>query len=191
MIEQAEREKYSRIWSEVPEYRDYSPGRENVPRFMEVLRPRPGATLIDLGCGTGEGGLAFRDAGLDVTWLDITGAGLHESIPRRHFLRAPLWSHHLPHGYDYGYCCDVMEHIPTEYVMLVLDRIATSCRTTWLQIAFLPDEFGQAIDQTLHLTVKPFAWWLERLKATGEVTEARDICGAGVFVLESKRCTIN
>ena len=89
-IAQAEAEKYEQLWSEVAEYRDYSPGLENFSRFVGVLKPPIHASLIDLGCGTGEAGLAFREIGLDVSWLDITDAGLHAGVPRHRFVHMPL-----------------------------------------------------------------------------------------------------
>ena len=88
-------------------------------------------------------------------------------------------------GFDYGFCCDVMEHIPTEYTMLVIDRIMSSCRTAWFQIALVPDQFGVTIGQTLHLSVQPFTWWLDHLRGgIGRVTDARDLCGQALFVVE-------
>ena len=73
--------------------------------------------------------------------------------------------------------CDVMEHMPPEYVMLVLDRIISACRMTWFTISFVPDEFGQAIDQSLHLTVQPFTWWREHLASLAHLHDAA-ICAA-------------
>jgi 2-polyprenyl-3-methyl-5-hydroxy-6-metoxy-1,4-benzoquinol methylase len=186
-IVEQERAKYAQLWAEVPECRAYSPGLENLTRFMGILKPPPKASLIDLGCGSGEAGVQFRELGLDVSWLDITDAGLHERVPRHRFTQMPLWANWKPpYGYDFGYCCDVMEHMPTEYVMLVLDRIIKACRLAWFTIAFVPDEFGQAIDQPLHLTVQPFKWWLEHLTALGRVIDARDLCGAGLFVVQKR-----
>jgi hypothetical protein len=183
-----ERAKYAQLWTEVPEYRAYSPGLENVARFTGIVKPPMKASVIDLGCGSGEAGLAFREIGLDVSWLDITDAGLNEQVPRHRFMAVPLWSRwQPPYGYDYGFCCDVMEHIPPEYTMLVLDRILAACRTTWFQIAFVPDEFGVAIDQPLHLTVQPFKWWLDRLASLGLVLDARDLCGAGLFIITNRQ----
>lgn len=186
-IVDSERDKYIELWRDVPEYRVYSPGLENVGRFMEIMRPAPGATLLDVGCGTGCAGLEFKKLGLEVGWLDITDAGLAPDVPYSRFINAPLWTHwecHWKQGFDYGFCCDVMEHIPTEYSMLVIDRILASCRTTWFQIALVPDQFGAVIGQPLHLTVKPFAWWLERLKLAGRVTDARDLCEQALFIIE-------
>jgi SAM-dependent methyltransferase len=186
-IIEVEREKYSELWSDVPAYRNYSPGMENVSRFMKNMKPKKDQTLLDIGCGTGEAGLEFIKQGLRVRWIDITDAGLRPDIPRNKFMRAALWdtwNNDWKYGYDYGFCCDVMEHIPTEYTMLVIDRIISACRTTWFNIALVPDQFGAAIGQPLHLTVRPFTWWLERLKLAGNVVDARDLCQQALYVVK-------
>ncbi len=182
-----ERAKYAEIWSSIPEYRDYSPGLVNVERFMSVMNPPKHSTLVDIGCGAGVAGLEFEKHGLRVCWVDITDAGLVPDVNRTRFVQAPLWTDWArirPHGWDYGFCCDVMEHIPPEYTMLVLDRMIAACHTLWLQIALRPDQFGKAIGQPLHLTVQSFDWWLVRLATLGKVTDARDLCGDGMYVVE-------
>jgi hypothetical protein len=153
---------------------------------MDIMKPKRNSSLIDIGCGTGGAGLEFQGFGLDVRWLDITDAGLDAKIPRNRFIQKSLWSDwsDWKYGYDYGFCCDVMEHIPTEYTMLVIDRIVSSCRASWFQIALVPDSFGATIGQTLHLTVRPFTWWLDHLRGFGEVVDARDLCGTALFVVE-------
>lgn len=188
-IVETEREKYTDVWRDIPEYRDHSPGLDNVQRFLDVLHPRRGETLIDIGCGEGVAGEEFVNHGLTVSWLDITDAGLTLSeMTRAHsFIKAPLWSDWAyvnKYGWDYGFCCDVMEHIPPEYTMLVTDRILSACRTTWFQIALLPDSHGELIGQSLHLTVRPFNWWLDRLGSIGNVVDARDLCGRALYVVK-------
>lgn len=185
-IVDTERAKYFELWRDVPDYREYSTGMENVSRFMDIIKPEKGSTLIDIGCGEGKAGLEFQSKGLYVKWVDITSAGLHPDIPSSRFIYSSIWSNwaHDKYGYDYGFCCDVMEHIPTEYTMLVIDRIISSCRTSWFQIAFVPDQFGASIGQTLHLTVQPFNWWLDRLRGAGSVIDARDLCGQALFVVK-------
>lgn len=183
-IIETEREKYSELWTDVPSYRDHSPGMENVSRFMKIMKPACCSSLLDIGCGTGVAGLEFFHSGLDVTWLDITDSGLLDSVSRERFIQKPLWENWGNLEYDYGFCCDVMEHIPTEYSMLVMNRIISYCNITWFQIALLPDQFGATIGQTLHLTVRPFDWWLERLRFMGNVIEARDLCETALFVVE-------
>jgi len=179
-----ERDKYTEIWS-LPSYRDYSPGRENVDRFLSVMKPDRGQSLIDIGCGTGEAGLALEKHGLRVHWLDITNAALDPEISRANFIGKPIWSDWCRGaGWEYGFCCDVLEHMPTEYAMLAVDRIIANCDTAWLQICFVPDEFGKAIGEPLHLTVRPFSWWLVRMATLGTVIDARDLGKDGLFVVK-------
>lgn len=188
-IIETERAKYKEIWTDVPDYRKYSPGMENVSRFMDIIKPEERSSLLDVGCGTGGAGLEFARHGLDVRWIDITDAGLDKEVPRDHFIQAALWTDwecDLRCTYDYGFCCDVMEHIPTEYTMLVIDRIISVCDIAWFQIALVPDQFGAMIGQPLHLTVRPFGWWLERLRIAGKVVDARDLCGQALYIVEKR-----
>jgi 2-polyprenyl-3-methyl-5-hydroxy-6-metoxy-1,4-benzoquinol methylase len=180
-----ERTKYEEIWS-YPEYKVFSPGLENVERFIEVLEPIAMASLIDIGCGSGCAGMKFANLGFRVTWLDLTDAALDEQIDRTRFIQAALWDNwgiNNKRGWDYGFCCDVMEHLPPEYTMLALDRIFKACGTTWLQIALHDDGFGKFIGKPLHLTVQSFAWWRDRIATLGTLTEARDLCGTGLYVV--------
>ncbi len=183
----AERAKYAEVWSAVAEYKHFSPGLQNVKRFMDVIKPDIGTTLIDIGCGAGVAGLEFHEYGVQVDWLDLTDAGLEPEVDRRRFIEAPIWSPwwgaKRKQGWDYGFCCDVMEHIPPEFTMLCVSRILDACRTTWFQIALVPDEFGKAIGTPLHLTVQPYKWWLERLASLGKVIDARDLCGVALYVV--------
>lgn len=179
-----ERAKYAQLWSDIPEYREYSPGVENVQRFMDVMKPAPLSSILDIGCGTGVAGMMFAKLGLYPHWIDITDAGLHPEVKRNRFTKATLWDEwNDAVGCDYGFCCDVMEHIPTEYTMLVIDRILSACHTTWFQISLVPDQFGATIGQPLHLTVKPFDWWRDRFKLAGTVLDARDLCGQALYVV--------
>lgn len=180
-----ERDKYAEIWSR-QEYRDaHSPGMDNVDRFMSVLQPKAGSHVIDVGCGSGKAGLEFQKKGLEAWYLDITDAGLDDAVPRSRFQRLPLWSPSAWSGrFDYGFCCDVLEHIPPEYSMLVCDRIMEHCKIAWLQICNQPDEFGpKLLGEPLHLTVQPYSWWLLRLATIGKLIDARDLCGVSLFVV--------
>ncbi len=181
---QVEREKYEDIWA-YDSYKDHSEGMMNVPRFLTHIEPRPGQSIIDIGCGQGNAGLELQKHGLRTWWLDITDAGLMPEVDRTRFIQAPIWSDwKRPRGWDYGFCCDVMEHIPPEFVMLCAERIIKNCGTTWFQICNLNENFGDAIDKTLHLTVRQFTWWKERLGMLGTIVDARDLCGVCMFVVK-------
>jgi len=180
-----ERDKYQAMWSH-DAYHKVSPGLEMVDAFMRVIQPTPGETLIDLGCGDGRAGLAFQTKGLRVTWLDFVEV-LDEKVDRGRFLNCPIWDYRwtklFRSNWDYCYCVDVMEHLPQEYTMLSIERIAQACRTAFIAIALLPDVNGQLIGQQLHLTVQPFAWWRDRIASICNLVDARDLCGRGLYLV--------
>jgi len=182
----AEREKYNKIWT-VPEYCNFSPGLRNVERFMKVIDPKPESTLVDVGCGGGVAGLEFEKLGLRVWYLDLVCNQLKPEIDKKRFIESPIWGDwKFPHSgqkWEYGFCCDVMEHIPPEYTMLCLDRIIKNCRVSWFQISLIPEGMGSAIGETLHLTVKPFDWWLMKFGTLGKILDARDLLNAGLYVV--------
>lgn len=171
-----ERLKYERIWA-VPEYAKHSPGKEICELFEEMCSPS--GSVIDLGSGSGKGAIALDQLGLRVTMLDLTFKGL---VPEAEFrkIEASLWGD-WSGPYDWGYCTDVMEHIPIEYTMLVLDRIMSNCRSVFFHICLVPDGFGKVIGQPLHLTVMPFEWWRDKLGEFGKVVECRDLMANGVY----------
>lgn len=184
-----ERAKYAEVWS-IPEYKEYSPGLEDVDRFMGVIDPPPHSTLIDLGCGAGVAGVALRDRGLSVDWLDLTDAGLDDKVNRKRFIEAPLWDAswmtHRKMGWDYGFCCDVLEHLPIEYTMLAISNMLAACRTLWLQVCLRPEDQNRFVRDTLHLTVCPYDWWLIRIATLGRVIDARDLCQLGLYIVRRR-----
>jgi 2-polyprenyl-3-methyl-5-hydroxy-6-metoxy-1,4-benzoquinol methylase len=156
-LEQTEREKYERIWSH-QDYRSNSPGERLVPYFLQHVRTRLGETLIDLGCGTGRAGAALSRHGLNVWLYDHVNAS-EVKLP---FMLGNLWATPMSFGFDWFYCVDVLEHMPTEKVDDVLDNCAAIAKGGFFQIALFPsDWFGEV----LHLTVMPQDWWIEKIKA--------------------------
>lgn len=174
-LEQAEREKYERIWSH-KEYRANSPGERLVPYFLKHVPAKPGESIIDLGCGTGRAGAELARHGFQVWLFDHVNA-VEPSIDLR-FIQGTLWE--IPEilkfdwcpiviQYDWFYCCDVLEHIPTEKVDAVLDNIAAlTTKGGFFQIALFPDEwFGEV----LHLTVESQDWWARKLADRWQTVE--------------------
>ena len=92
-------------------YHRVSPGRNLAPHVYEQLSPETGDTLIDFGCGLGRATEFFGQKGLRATGVDFVNV-LEMDVP---FVRACLWD--LPDlSCDWGFCADVMEHIPTAKV---------------------------------------------------------------------------
>jgi 2-polyprenyl-3-methyl-5-hydroxy-6-metoxy-1,4-benzoquinol methylase len=162
--------KYGKLW-ELSEYRKVAPGEELAALFLQHARPRPGAEVLDFGCGTGRGALMLAVLGrCKVTMIDFVRNCLDPEIrealtTQAHaltFLKADL-EQPLPVAAEYGYCTDVMEHIPPDKVDRVLDNLLKAARHVFFSIATTEDKCGALIGEPLHLTVQPYSWWLRKL----------------------------
>jgi len=82
----------------------------------------------------------------------------------------------------FGLCTDVMEHIPPDDIDTVLRNIVLSCRHCYFQISCVPDVMGSLIGEQLHLTVQPYAWWLEKFRELGcNIHFSQDLGEACIF----------
>ena len=165
-----ERAKYEAMWSR-PEYRRLAPGEDAVFQFLHHARLKPGAEVIDFGCGTGRGAARIAYfAQARVTMLDFAANCLDDAVRaqlggerlafRQHDLTKPV-----PLNAEYGYCTDVMEHLPPADVQRVLVNILQAAQHVFLQISCVDDAMGALIGEPLHLTVQPYSWWREQLLA--------------------------
>jgi hypothetical protein len=162
--------KYGRLWT-MPEYRQVAPGETWALTFIQQARPARGAEVIDFGCGTGRGAVHLAVLGdLRVTMVDFVNNCLDPDVvaalatqPAFRFVKADLERGPLPHA-AYGYCTDVLEHIPPDKVELVLNNILTAAQHVFFSISTEPDQLGRLIGEPLHLTVQPYGWWLEHFR---------------------------
>ena len=166
-----EKDLYKQLW-EMPEYRKESPGEKISHEFLAQAKPKAGSSVIDFGCGTGRGGLNLAFFGnMDVTMVDFAPNCLDADIvpmleTQKHTLRfveADL-SQPLPIKAAYGYCTDVMEHIRPHHVDQVISNCLAAAQHVFFQISTVDDKGGDLIGHKLHLTVRPFKWWLKKLK---------------------------
>lgn len=159
----SERDKYRLLW-QFDGYREIAPGEQCIPVASRFFK-KPGP-VIDFGCGTGRAALRLKELGFDVTLVDFADNCRDDEALQLPFLEWDL-TRPSPLRAPYGICCDVMEHIPTEDVLLVIENIMEAAKTVFFQISTVPDVKGKTINHTLHLTVKPHDWWQEMFDSSG------------------------
>jgi len=160
-------QKYGRLWS-MPPYRAVAPGEIFVELFLCKADPRVGSHVIDFGCGTGRGAKKLNDAGMKVTMLDFARNCLDDSVQeslsdtltfKKHDLTLPS-----PVIAEYGYCTDVMEHIPPDSVNTVIENILRGAKNCFFTISTTEDVCGRLIGEPLHISLHDFAWWTEKFQ---------------------------
>jgi hypothetical protein len=108
----SEREKYISTWQN-NDYARRSPGLRHLADALRWMQPELGASITDWGSGSGQAADAMIAQGFDVRMVDIAAnayRGIHGPV-----IEACLWD--LPDemgATDYGFCADVMEHLPPE-----------------------------------------------------------------------------
>lgn len=156
-----EQAKYEKTWRD-RNYRLTSPGEKSVPMFMEY-EPELG-TLIDFGCGTGRATKKLQERGFDVLGVDIAENAPDTGIP---FEKACIWE--TPFKAKWAYCCDVLEHIPTDRIDDTLANMQTD--NAFLRVHLHEDKFGKRVNEVLHMTVRPHEWWLEKISKYWNVVD--------------------
>lgn len=168
--------KYERMWAH-DAYREVSPGEHWAQLFLQQAKPPRDSEAIDFGCGTGRGAwMLCLFGGMRVKMIDFAANCLDPEVAESCITQATRISFQvgdltkpIAAKAAYGYCCDVMEHIPPKDVKTVLANILDAANHVFFGIATEPDKMGVLIGEQLHLTVQPLAWWEAQLKELGAV----------------------
>lgn len=167
----AERAKYEKMWA-FQQYREVAPGESAATLFLSQARPKAGSEVIDFGAGTGRGALMLALlGGCKVKMLDFAENCLDEDVrnaltTQAHVLSFDLHDLNKPAkvSAQYGYCTDVMEHIPPQDVDRVLRNILKAAQHVFFQISCTDDACGALIGEPLHLSVHPYSWWHKKFQ---------------------------
>ena len=163
-------EKYTKMWDR-PEYRITAPGTIYVDEFVHLARPVTGDTIVDFGCGTGRAGLELSKHA-DTLMLDFAPNALDQHVREALGDSLRFVQHDLMKPWDglagiYGFCTDVMEHIPPQDVDTVLTNILSAAIKVYFNISTMHDHWGIVVGEPLHMTVQPPDWWKAKLESLG------------------------
>lgn len=164
---QRQSDLYRGIWLADPDYGTRHADVEDtvdhriVPHMHRVLMPAE-VRVVDFGAGDGR----FLRALHRARWCDYgMGVDLHEPErePWMDWRVCPLWDAEVS-GFDYAISTDALEHMPTDMVPAVMDRIARSAPHGFLRISTRQDIYGTERGLHLHETVREPDWWLDRCR---------------------------
>lgn len=158
-----ERAKYQQMWA-FAEYRD-DHNTAHAEGAIRSLQPAAGESILDFGAGAGYGSRYLQNAGLGVLAIDIAHNAMAPAIAAAvPLLVGNMWDIPVDITADWGFCCDVMEHIPTDRVHDVLRFIRKSTRrSTYFNVSLRADGCGRLIGESLHLTVRTLDWWIDQV----------------------------
>ncbi len=168
-LTEQEKTKYEQVWSH-DAYRNFSPGVAAIAQQPIKQLFGGSTTVLDVGCGTGAAARKLVELGYEVTGFDIAENCLDQNYAPLLFYQGCIWEDlgKVP-KHQVLFCTDLMEHLPTERVHDSLVAMKEACTSgIFLGIALFPDGFGpRLLGIPLHLTVKPYQWWLEEIAKVG------------------------
>jgi hypothetical protein len=174
----SEKDKYRFMWM----FRSYaagSPGQRIADFFVDKFKPT--GTVVDFGCGSGKGSIRLSELGLTPLLVDFADNCRDYDAQKFPFLECDL-TEEIPINEKYGFCTDVMEHIPTEDVEKAIHNIMGAAEEVFFQISTVDDDFGDLVGATLHHTVRPHMWWKDLFQKLGyKVNFAQNLEVASIY----------
>ena len=182
------------MWAH-PEYRVVAPGEHLADLFIRLASPKTSETVYDFGCGTGRGAIRIqRRTGATVTAFDFTSGCLATEVAMQLNGRFQFKQHDLTKPFDvpvadYGFCTDVMEHIPPQDVDAVIRNVTRAAEKVFFGISTEPDVMGALIGEALHLTVQDAYWWHDKLTELDFRVDWSEVRDGAVFFYGSAYAT--
>lgn len=154
-----EKEKYIGIYS-TGIYKLYGHSNHGKDALNIVLDWKP-KSLLDVGCGYNEFVKQVRESGITSTGVDFACPGADIIAEAQN----------LPFSdkqFDVLTAFDVLEHLLPSDVDIVLKEFVRVSERFIFSISYSPSAYKWQ-GETLHPTVMPEKWWLERIEAAGGV----------------------
>lgn len=121
--------------------------------ILALKRETSSTTLLDYGCGAGEAWLGNLPQ-----YLGFPAVTLYDPAFRLLDRKPDAGS-----KFDMVVCCDVLEHIPEQYVDAVIDELfAYASKAVFATVCCRSAKKRFPDGTNLHCTLKPFEWWEER-----------------------------
>lgn len=167
-----EDEKYSKLWRD--SYKDAHWERLANRLAREAVK---GESVIDFGFGRGAALDFFEGNGLVVAGVDVSSfAVAQQRMGNRRVFHASLddMAEVPADAFDFGFCNDVLEHLPPESVERALLEIGRICRKKlFASVCPTASHHLSPTGENLHLTVRSENWWKEQLEKLGSVIKLR------------------
>lgn len=181
-----EREKYEMIYRECARYgKDWSRAGRVHKLLIERYLPK-NEDVWDFGAGNGSCVTWLRSTGRAAVGIDIASNIVKPNLGIvQGDLRTPALDLYPRSN---GVCIDVMEHIPTDDVHVVLGNIADAVKNkVYFHIALGADLDGDEFGVQLHMTQRPAKWWSCYLQQHfSRVATVNEHAGRFVALLASK-----
>jgi len=150
--------KYHEAYWENENNRSKCRGENLCMAFMKEVKPIPGSTIYDFGCGTGRGGLALALLShCKVTLVDISSNSLDSEVAEAcknqgdnlSFLQHDLFNP-LPKRLKYGYAVDFFDKLSIEDFPNTIKNCLQSVERLYFTVTTTEE--------------RPYDWWLSYLK---------------------------
>lgn len=132
---------------------------DHVKSIGRLARAVGATSMLDYGCGRGD---AYRSPHKLHHQLGIKRANVRLYDPS-----FPAHSEFPLGDWDLVICSDVLEHVPEDEVDWLLGTLFRCARkAVWMSVCCRPaKKTFPGTDINLHVTVRPFDWWKEKVEA--------------------------
>lgn len=128
--------------------------------FIERYRPK---NILDVGCGEGYSLNFFKERGLETYGIDGLESNVQKCIEMGHkgtVVDFTVSSFYSEKPFDFGWCCEVVEHIEEKYVQNIIDSFKC-CKYIAMTHA-VPGQGGYH-----HVNCQPSPYWISLMENNG------------------------